>query len=321
MRFCSRGLAPVIVPAVLALAACGGAGSGVPNSAAPGIAGASGVAGPASGAVVEARGWMSPEAKKHGTKIYVADLVRNVVRIYGPGGGNEIGEITTGIDGPYGMWVAPGGSLYVSNVTSGTVTVYPDGASSPSATLGGATNVIGVAVSKSGDVYAAGFGSNAVYYYAKGATSPTRTVTLPGPEGFGIDAKQNVYAAYNNGGYSGRVQKYSRGLVNGQDLGISEGMAGDAKIDTSGNLLLGDQSNHVINIFPAGATQPTSSIANPNGIPFKFALNKKETLLYVASLSQGTVNVYSYPKGVLQTTTFNGLLTVSSVAVSPPAMY
>src|SRR5580698_4788124 len=219
------------------------------------------------------------------------------------------------------MWVAPGGSLYVSNVTSGTVTVYPDGDDTPSATLGGATNVIGVAVSKSGDVYAAGFGSNAVYYYAKGATSPTRTVTLPGPEGFGIDAKQNVYAAYNNGGTSGRVERYSRGLVNGEDLGISEGMASDAKIDKSGNLLLGDQSNHVINIFPAGATQPTSSIANPSGIPFKFALNKKQTFLYVASLSQGTVNVYSYPKGVLQKTTFNGLLTVSSVAVSPPAPY
>ncbi len=321
MRSYSGGFAPLIAPAIFALAACSGGGSGVPNSAVPGIAGASGVAGAASGAVVAARGWMSPTAKQHGTKIYVADLVRNVVRIYGPSGGNEIGEITTGIDGPYGMWVAPGGSLYVSNVSSGTVTVYPDGDDTPSATLSGATNVIGVAVSKSGDVYAAAFGSNAVYYYAKGATSPTRTATLPGPEGFGIDAKQNVYAAYNNGGYSGRVEKYSRGLLNGEDLGISEGMASDAKIDKSGNLLLGDQSNHVINIFPAGATQPASSIANPSGIPFKFALNKKQTLLYVASLSQGTVNVYSYPKGVLQKTTFNGLLTVSSVAVSPPATY
>jgi hypothetical protein len=262
---------------------------------------------------------MSPTAKQHGAKVYVADLVRNVVRIYSPSGGNEIGEITDGIDGPYGMWVVPGGSLYVSNVTSGTVTVYPDGENSPSETLGGATDVIGVAVSKSGDVYAAG--SNAVYYYGKGATSPTRTVALPEPEGFGIDAKQNVYAAYNNGGYAGRVEKYSRGLVSGHDLGISEGMASDAKIDKSGNLLLGDQSNHVINIFPAGATQPSSSIANPNGIPFKFALNKKETLLYVASISQGTVNVYSYPTGALQKTTFNGLLTVSSVAVSPAAPY
>jgi len=313
MRF--SALAPALAPAIFVLSACSGGGSGVPGSAAvPSVASAaSEVAGPA-------HGWMSPAAKQHGTKIYVADLVRNVVRIYGPGGGNEIGAISSGIDGPYGMWVTPGGTLYVSNVTSGTVTEYPDGASSPSATLSGATDVIGVAVSKSGDVYAAST-SNAAYYYAKGATSPTRTVTLPEPEGFGIDAKQNVYAAYNNGGYTGRVEKFSRGLLNGQDLGISEGMASDAKIDKSGNLLLGDQSNHVINIFPAGATQPLSSIANPNGIPFKFALNKKESLLYVASLSQGTVNVYSYPKGVLQKTTFNGLLTVSSVAVSPPAPY
>jgi hypothetical protein len=313
MRSYNRGYAAAIVPAVFVLAACGGAGSGVPNTG-PGVAGAA-------PGVTAARGWMSSEAKKHGAKVYVADLVRNVVRIYDTSGGNEIGEITSGIDGPYGMWVAPGGSLYVSNVTSATVTVYLDGQDSPSATLTGATNVIGVAVSKSGEVYAAGFGSNAVYYYAKGATSPTRTETLPGPEGFGIDAKQNVYVAYNNGGYSGRVERYSPGLLNGEDLGISEGMAADAKIDKRGNLLLGDQSNHVINIFPAGATQPSSSIANPSGIPFKFALDKKEKLLYVASLSQGTVNVYSYPKGVLQKTTFNGLLTVSSVAVSPPAPY
>jgi hypothetical protein len=197
---------------------------------------------------------MSSEAKKRGVKVYVADLVCNVVRIYGVGGGNEIGEITNGIDGPYGMWVSRNGSLYVSNVSSGTITVYPDGQNSPSATLTGAVNVIGVAVSKSGDVYAAAFGSNALYYYKKGAMSPTRTATLPGPEGFGIDAKQNVYAAYNNGGYSGRVEKYSPGLVHGADLGISEGMAADVKIDETGNLLLGDQSNHVIDIFPAGAT-------------------------------------------------------------------
>ncbi len=160
----------------MSLVACGGASQPLPSG---------------SSAAAPSRGWMSPTAKQHGAKVYVADLVRNVVRIYGPGGGNEIGEITNGIDGPYGMWVVPGGSLYVSNVTSGTVTVYPDGENSPSQTLGGATDVIGVAVSKSGDVYAAG--SNAVYYYGKGATSPTRTVSLPEPEGFGIDAKQNVY--------------------------------------------------------------------------------------------------------------------------------
>jgi hypothetical protein len=82
--------------------------------------------------------------------------------------------------------------------------------------------------------------------------------------------------------------------------------------------LLGDQANRVVNIFPPGTTQPSGSIADPSGIPFKFALDKKESLLYVASISQGTVNVYSYPQGKLQKTTFNGLLTVSAVAVSPP---
>jgi hypothetical protein len=307
MRFSPSGLV-LSVSCVFGLAACSG---GSPSATAPSPV--------LPQAASPARGWMSPSAKAHGTKIYVADLVRNVIRIYGPDGGNEIGEITSGIDGPYGMWVTSNGSLYVSNVTSGEVTVYPDGQNSPSQTLSGATNVIGVAVSKQGDVYAAGFSSNAIYYYAKGASSPTRTVTLPGPEGFGIDAKQNVYAAYNNGGYSGRVERYARGAVDGHDLGISEGMASDAKIDKSGNLLLGDQSNHVINIFPPGATQPSASIADPGGIPFKFALNKKESLLYVASVSQGTVNVYSYPQGKLQTTTFNGLLTVSAVAISPPA--
>jgi hypothetical protein len=307
MRFYRSGLA-FSLPCVFALAACSAANSSAPTtlSAIP-------------PAASPARGWMSPAAKAHGTKIYVADLVRNVVRIYGAAGGNEIGEITSGIDGPYGMWVTPNGDLYVSNVTSGQITIYPDGQDSPSRTLSGATNVIGVAVSKQGDVYGAGFSSNAVYYYAKGATSPTRTVTLPGPEGFGIDAKQNIYAAYNNGGYNGRVERYARGAINGHDLGISEGMASDAKVDKSGNLLLGDQANHVIDIFPPGSTHPSGSIADPGGIPFKFALDKKQSLLYVASLSQGTVNVYSYPQGKLQKTAFNGLLTVSAVAVSPPA--
>ncbi|HEY1428915.1 MAG TPA: hypothetical protein VGF18_05040 [Candidatus Tumulicola sp.] len=271
-------------------------------------------------ALAPARGWMSPEAKKHGAKVYIADLVRNVVRIYTTSGGNEIGEITAGIDGPYGMWVTPSGTLYVSNAVSGTITAYLDGQNSPSTTLGGATNIIGVAVSKQGVVYGAGFSSNAVYVYAKGATSPTKTLALAGPEGFGIDAKQNVFAAYNDG-YTGHVEEYSPNGLGGKDLGISSGMAADAKIDKSGNLLLGDQSNHVIHIFPPDASQPSGSIADPTNIPFKFAFNKRETLLYVASIPQGTVNVYSYPSGVQKKTVFNGLLTVSAVAVSPPAPY
>jgi hypothetical protein len=112
MRSYNRNYAAAILPSVLALAACSGVGSGVPNAPAS-------VAGAATGipahpeASTAARGWMSSEAKKRGVKVYVADLVRNVVRIYGVGGGNEIGEITNGIDGPYGMWVSRNGSLYV----------------------------------------------------------------------------------------------------------------------------------------------------------------------------------------------------------------
>jgi DNA-binding beta-propeller fold protein YncE len=90
------------------------------------------------------RGWMARDANPAHPWPYVASFAGNfsdpknsVVSIYDIGkvGFPNIGSITQGLDRPVGIVLDPGGTLYVTNITDGTVTIYPLGAVQPSLTL------------------------------------------------------------------------------------------------------------------------------------------------------------------------------------------
>src|ERR1700722_13059127 len=82
-------------------------------------------------------GWMAKDANPKHAWIYVSGTNTNNVLIYDLAkfGTPQIGEITTGINGPRGLFLDPAGTLYVANIGSGTVTIYPAGATTPSLTL------------------------------------------------------------------------------------------------------------------------------------------------------------------------------------------
>ncbi len=73
-----------------------------------------------------ARGWMSQEAKKATTLVYVSDALHSVINIYPTTSKNPapVGEIVSGLNGPQSMAVDKFGNLYVANLANSTVTEY-----------------------------------------------------------------------------------------------------------------------------------------------------------------------------------------------------
>ena len=105
----SRGLESAIgVGAAIALlTACSGGSAFAPSS--QGVAnGTLGGSLRPSSRLVRSGGWLSPEAKRGKSLLFVADQGNQVVRIYPQGGGSNpapIGEITDAISGPDGLFV------------------------------------------------------------------------------------------------------------------------------------------------------------------------------------------------------------------------
>ena len=104
----------------------------------------------------DGKSWMSRKANHDHAWLYVSDTANSVVYIYelAKTGASLIGEITDGLNGPFGLTVDKSGNLYVANQnTPGNVLIYPPGKTSPSLTLSeGLTTPQGVAVDASGNV-------------------------------------------------------------------------------------------------------------------------------------------------------------------------
>src|SRR5262249_7043478 len=127
--------------------------------------------------------------------------------------------------------------LYVANA-SGTVTLYPPGATSPSLTLTkGLTNPIGAATDARGNVWVTNRGRvPSILVYPPGQTAPAETITsalIQYPAELAFDSAGNTYFSDNLTGVSeiplGSLQPVSLGLkdfpnqVNGLALDPRDG--------------------------------------------------------------------------------------------------
>jgi hypothetical protein len=306
------------LPAIAALAACTLAAC-AQNAAPPGM--------PASPAAIsQARhGWLSPAAKAKAL-VYVSDNTANAVDVYPQGVTNPspVGRITDGISSPLGNFVDRNGTLYVANAGNSTVTEYPKGSTTPSVTL--STDIsrpISVAVDGKGDVAVGEFSSNTILEFPAGSSSPSVTIVLLTlPEALAFDRSGRLYAAWNvnNGsGLTGNVSRCEYMRAYCTDLGISEGESGGLALDADANLILGDQTNGVVNIYPPHTTSPSRTIAMSGHDPYKFELNKPEQELYVADIDTGIVLIYDYATGSQVGTISQGLQSAWGVSLSPAA--
>jgi len=253
--------------------------------------------------------------------LYVSDYAGNKVVVYPESGKNQKPSrtITTGIAGPLGNFVDAKGTLYVVNSNNSTVTEYPAGAGKPSKTLSkGLSLPISVVVDTLGTVYVSEFSANAIVEFDKGATSPSRTISINEPEGLWLDSSETLYASYTDPSNNGRVMKFKHKSTTGTDLGIAAGPPGDVKLDPNGNLLLGDQTDFIINVYKPGTTTPFRTISTSGNNPYKFAFNNTATLIYVAAPNTNTVPVFNYTSGTLVNTISQGLSSAYGASLSPP---
>jgi hypothetical protein len=208
----------------------------------------------------------------------------------------------------------------VCNFGGGTVTVYPNGAITPSLTLTGAGSPIDVVVGVDGIVYVSNWdsgNSGTLLEYPAGQTTPTVTINVNGAsEGLALDSGNNLYVAYNDNTLNdGEVLKFAPGSTVGTNLGIHVGYVGGETIDSHGNLLLDDQSIPGVDVFPPGATQPSNQIKGFS-LAFDIALNHPNTRLWVTAPFTAVYEV-TYPGGTLINTITNTISSAFGVAISP----
>lgn len=204
----------------------------------------------------------------NGGQIHDKKNVFWTVTVYHRGAPTPFRTYVDGIFSPVGVTVALDGTVYVANLGSADVTVYPPNAVHPSRTLAppsGGTP-IGIALDRAGDAFVS-YEINAggvVYEYAPGSTVGKNVgITFGGnPHGLAVDAAGNLVVA----------------------------------ISTAPN------AGSSIDVFAPGATQPKAVFTGPFQ-PFMLAFDRSKRRLFVADYASGNndgaIFVYAYPQGKL----------------------
>ncbi len=270
-------------------------------------------------------GWLSPAAKDATHLIYVSDFLNNAIEIYPTTGSNPspIGEITDGISGPQGCFVDRHGNLFVANASNQTVTMYPHGGTTWKLQYTGFAYPTNVTVGANGMVYVDDLVGQKVVEFPRGKTRSKLTIGITYPQGVALDAKDNLYVAYNTGAHGagpGDVNEYAPGKKSGKDLGLPIAWSGGDAIDGKSDVVVADQgtgSNAAVYVFPPGSSTPSQTIDQGMLDPFRIAFDKQFKTLYVADPAVNALLVYDYASGTLRHSITNGLRSVYGVAVYP----
>jgi len=236
-----------------------------------------------------------------------------------------IQTITNGLNGPDGDWYDQGGNLYVGNYGGTYIQEYAPGGSSPSFNYtSGLTDPIGVSTDESGNVFAADYQGDQVVEFPQGSNTPSHACPVAGaPENVAIKENGAVFVDLNlNAGGAGVVE-FPAGLGScGNEVSLisSLGFAGGMQLDNHNNLVVEDQTCPCVDIIDKPNYNTVSStISNGFSDPFHVALNRYNTLIYVADVGNANVQVLDYPSGTPVTTlgSGNGLSDPAGIAVHP----
>jgi len=200
------------------------------------------------------RGWLSAAAKAGSHVIYSGSYDESTITIYPSKGTNPppIGTISSGLTNPERLFVDKNLKLYATDEGSPTsIVVYNPGKTSPGLIITNGVNFpTGVTVGADGTVYSANTGNDTVTEYPKGAKSPSLTVSL----GSG-------------------VIEVPPGQTSGTDLNLVISSASALSVDKARKIVIIDQGSSTLDVFPAGQTTPSKTIAL-GGFPFEMSMNK-----------------------------------------------
>jgi hypothetical protein len=274
--------------------------------------------------------WISPDARKGGPLVYVADGGSNAVVVYRLKGHNQkpVGQLA--VTGIQALAVDGAGNLWVAAETYPTSTIYRyrRGATRPSLTLTdpGLTQDIAVV---NGTLYAANWstagGNGNVVVYANGAKNPTQTLTNPSIEnawGVAVDGSGNIYVAAGNTQNTDFLGEFAAGSDAFSVLTPTtyNYLICTPQLDNAGNVVVRNdfasyQAQNV-EVFSPPSWGITAQFGGPIGsCGLAFTPDFKD--VFVTSLNGHLMVEYSYPGGQQVNEINDGLSLPFSVAVSP----
>jgi hypothetical protein len=201
--------------------------------------------------------------------------------------------ITAGVSRPWGLYVDKQGTLYVANQSNynsssstGTVTAYPSGSTSPSLTFSqDLDRPLYAIVDSSGDVFVSNAGGGTVVEYRSGSTSLYQVLQTPGIEADGMDFDQqgNLYVAYRAKDGTGSIEEFAPGSTDGKILGMSLNQPQGVLVDNKGNLVVVETGHTArIDVFPPGQQTPSVEVPIRHG-PNQLAIRQNEPRLFIAA--------------------------------------
>ncbi len=205
-----------------------------------------------------------------------------------------VDTVTKHMQYPDGIFIDPSGTLYVPNdAESGhdTVKVYAHGGHSPVRVYKGIFCAFDVVAASDGTVYVADpCGVNhhgLVHVFAPGGTKQTRALR-PGcaPYSVTLDAQNDLYVGcLLPNSYWSQVKRFLPGATKGVDLLPPKTVffIGGIALDSHGDLLVEDGGRAAIDVFTAENQPPSRVIPTGQTFPYRFALDARESRLYVAS--------------------------------------
>ena len=246
--------------------------------------------------------YASPEAKNGKPVIYVAEQSASAVMIYPEAGGQPIGEITDGVNGPYGLYVDKSGTLYVANEDGDTVTAYPAGSTVPSMTWSeDLNNPHYPIVNASGDLFVSNQGNGTVVEYRPGSSSAYQVLQTQGTQADGMDFDQqgNLYVAFrtNDARGKGGIEEFAPGTSQGEVLRMKLNEPQGLIVNNSGKIAVVETGKaHRVNVF-LNSTKERAFLkipAPPGETLTQLAIEGSETELFASALD-GSIFTIAYP--------------------------
>jgi len=234
--------------------------------------------------------------------LYVADFYGSTIDIFPLTGPNQqqIGSISNGVYGPWGLSLDANKALYVANgpIGTATVTVYPYGSTSPSMTYSPMYSAFYALADSAGHVFVSGQDRHHFGHVIEFKAGRNRVIAHQrlGSEvdGMALDEQGNLYVAFR-GKANGSIAEFGPGLSNMRRLRMKIDQPQGLLVDRVGNIIVVESAADRIDVFPPGATTPSvtvtvSGMGNLAGL----AMQNSETTLWVSS-EGGFVYSMPYP--------------------------
>jgi len=273
---------------------------------------------------------VNPNDYKGLKDLYVADFTSQSVKILTNKRYREVGQITSGLVNPNGVFLDRHGNLYVASQGGGaSINEYAPNATSPSFTYNtGMMSALDVTVDAHGNVYEAD-GTGFVLQYFQGSNTPIAGCSPGGGSGavsgVTVDSANDVFVSFtvNNVGaiaeYPGGLGDCLTQIVLGVPVVYPYGIA----IDKNSNLVVADAGAAKIDVVDPPYTSVTRTIGSGFTEPITVRLSRDNKLAFATDYKVHDVFVLNYQTGAIVTMlgSVYGLSVPSSAVDGPNALY